>query len=184
MARSTGNSSAHPSLLDALAEFRYALRSFQRFSEQSAQDRHLQPRQHQLLLQIAGLPTGRRATIGYLAERLGLRQNSVVELTDRSVAEGLVRRAEDPADRRRVVLSLTAKGSRLLDTLSASHARELDEFGPRLIRALEQIGSARHNAAWQSGVRSPRTAISCASGSRPTESKRQTAPSSTPRRKV
>ena len=146
--------SAQPGLLEALAEFRYALRSFQRFSEQAAQGRDLQPRQHQLLLQIAGLAAGRKATIGFLAERLGLRQNSVVELTDRSVAEGLVRRAEDPVDRRRVVLTLTAKGSRLLDALSASHAQELDEFGPRLIRALEQIGKARGTTAGKRDSRS------------------------------
>lgn len=146
MKRHTDKPSAQPGLLEALAEFRYALRSFLRFSEQAAQGRDLQPRQHQLLLQVAGMPSGRKATIGFLAERLGLRQNSVVELTDRSVAEGLVRRAEDPADRRRVVLTLTAKGSKLLDTLSTSHAQELDEFGPRLIRALEQIGKARGTA--------------------------------------
>ncbi len=154
MKRRKDNSSSQPGLLEALAEFRYAVRSFQCFSEQAAQGRDLQPRQHQLLLQIAGLPAGRKATIGFLAERLGLRQNSVVELTDRSVAEGLVRRAEDPADRRRVVLSLTAKGSKLLDALSASHARELDEFGPRLVRALEQIGRARGTTAGESGARS------------------------------
>lgn len=147
MGQSTATSSSEPGLLEALAEFRYALRSFQRFSEQAAQGRSLQPRQHQLLLQIAGLPAGRKATIGLLAERLGLRQNSVVELADRSVAEGLVRRAEDSADRRRVVLSLTGKGARVLEALSASHARELDEFGPRLIRALERIRSARHLAS-------------------------------------
>ena len=79
------------SLLRALAEFRYHLRSFLQFSEQVAQDHGLQPRQHQLLLQIAGIPEGRVATMSFLAERLGLRQNSLVELADRSVAEGLVR---------------------------------------------------------------------------------------------
>ena len=130
-------------LLRALSEFRYHLRSFLQFSEQVAQDNQLRPRQHQLLLQIAGIPEDRMATISFLAERLGLRQNSVVELADRSVAEGLVRRAEDPADRRRVVLSLTDKGMRVLAKLSASHARELDEFGPRLLRALENIRQAR-----------------------------------------
>ena len=147
--------SSQTGLLEALAEFRYALRSFQRFSEQAAHGRDLQPRQHQLLLQIAGIAAGHKATIGFLAERLGLRQNSVVELADRSVAEGLVRRTDDPEDRRRVVLSLTAKGSRLLETLSASHARELDEFGPRLIRALEQIGRARSVAADKAGAQMP-----------------------------
>lgn len=130
-------------LLRALAEFRYQLRSFLQFSEQVVQAHGLRPRQHQLLLQIAGLPEGRVATISFLAERLGLRQNSVVELADRSVAQGLVQRVEDPADRRRTVLSVTDKGMGLLNALSTSHARELDELGPQLIRALDQIRSLR-----------------------------------------
>jgi DNA-binding MarR family transcriptional regulator len=137
------SSSSPDSLLEALAEFRYHLRSFLQFSEQVAKDHHLHPRQHQLLLQIAGIPTGRVATMSFLAERLGLRQNSLVELADRSVAEGLVVRTEDTVDRRRVVLSVTEKGMKLLDALSASHARELDEFGPQLIRSLEQIKTVR-----------------------------------------
>ena len=131
------------SLLHALAEFRYQLRAFLQFSEHAASEHHVRPQQHQLLLQIAGIPEGRAATINYLAERLGLRQNSVVELADRSEAEGLVRRREDPQDRRRVVLSVTAKGMRLLDGLSDSHARELNEFAPQLIRALDRIEKAR-----------------------------------------
>ena len=130
-------------LLEALAEFRYHLRSFLQFSEQVAQDHHLRPRQHQLLLQIAGAPEGSVATISFLADRLGLRQNSLVELADRSEAEGLVRRVEDSADRRRTVLSVTEKGMQVLDALAASHARELDEFGPQLIRALERIKKVR-----------------------------------------
>ena len=31
----------------------------------------------------------------------------------------------------------------VLDALTASHARELDEFGPQLIRALERIKKVR-----------------------------------------
>jgi len=131
------------SLLHALAEFRYQLRAFLQFSEHAATEHDVRPQQHQLLLQIAGIPEGRAATINYLAERLGLRQNSVVELADRSEAEGLVRRREDTEDRRRVVLSVTAKGMRLLDALSDSHARELNEFAPQLIRALDRIERAR-----------------------------------------
>lgn len=142
-------------LLRALAEFRYHLRDFLQFSEQVAQDNQLRPRQHQLLLQIAGIPGSRMATISFLAARLGLRQNSVVELADRSVAEGLVRRAEDPADRRRVVLSLTDKGMRVLAKLSEGHARELDEFAPRLIRALEDVSDARNGATGGSASSRP-----------------------------
>jgi DNA-binding MarR family transcriptional regulator len=134
-------------LLQALAEFRYQLRSFLVFSESVAVEHGVRAQQHQLLLQIAGIHDGNIATINFLAQRLGLRQNSVVELADRSEAEGLVRRTEDPEDRRRVVLSVTSKGMRLLATLSASHARELDELAPQLLRALDRIGSARTAAA-------------------------------------
>jgi len=131
------------SLLQALAEFRHQLRTFLQFSEQAATDHGIRPRQHQLLLQVAGIQPGHIATINYLAEQLGLRQNSVVELADRSEAEGLVRRTEDPEDRRRVVLTVTARGMRLLDALAESHARELDELAPRLIRALDRIKTTR-----------------------------------------
>lgn len=130
-------------LLQGLAEFRFHLRSFLQFSEQVAQGHQLHPRQHQLLLQIAGIPAGCVPTITFLSERLGLRQNSVVELADRSIAEGLVLRTADPGDRRRTVLAVTQKGMRVLDSLTESHARELDEFAPRLIRALEHIKTVR-----------------------------------------
>ena len=155
MAQLTAKLSAQTGLLTSLAQFRHALHSFLSFSEHAAHDRGLQPRQYQLLLQIAGLPAGRKATIGVLAERLSLRQNSVVELADRSAAEGLVRRTEDPEDRRRVVLSLTVKGERVLKTLAASHARELNELGPQLIRALEKIGRARNAVTGKAGVQRP-----------------------------
>jgi hypothetical protein len=69
--------------LQIIAEFRHQLRPFLHFSETAAQNRGLQPQQHQLLLQIAGDPDKVAATIGYAAERLGLRHNTVVELSNR-----------------------------------------------------------------------------------------------------
>ncbi|HYX50470.1 MAG TPA: helix-turn-helix domain-containing protein, partial [Ktedonobacteraceae bacterium] len=68
-----------------LAEFRYQLRRFLRFSEQAARAAGLEPQQHQLLLALKGLPEGRKATIGALAERLQLTHHSTVELVDRLV---------------------------------------------------------------------------------------------------
>jgi DNA-binding MarR family transcriptional regulator len=126
-------------LLEALAEFRYHLRTFTHFSEQAAHEVDLHPQQHQLLLQIAGAPSGSVASIAYAAERLGLRHHTVVELVDRSVAEGLLIRTEDPSDGRRVILAITKKGRKILQNLSEYHARELRELGPRLIRSLKNI---------------------------------------------
>ena len=129
----------HSTLHQALAEFRYQLRGFLQLSEQAAHQVQLHPQQHQLLLQIAGAPADAIVSIAYAAERLGLRHHTVVELTDRSVAEGLILRTEDPLDRRRVILSITKKGRDILNTLSEYHAHELRELGPRLIRSLKHV---------------------------------------------
>jgi DNA-binding MarR family transcriptional regulator len=126
-------------LLTVLAEFRFALRSFLHFSECAAQEAGLHPQQHQLLLQVAGAPRGTAVTIAYAAERLGLKHNSTVELVDRSEREGLLARTEDAADKRRAILQVTRKGKKILGQLTASHARELNELGPRLAKVLKQI---------------------------------------------
>ena len=126
-------------LLSTLADFRYELRRFLHFSECAALDIGLQPQQHQLLLQVAGAPGGAAVTIAYAAERLGLKHNSVVELVDRSVREGLLMRKVDTDDKRRAILRITHKGKQLLSRLSGDHACELNELAPRLERALRQI---------------------------------------------
>jgi DNA-binding MarR family transcriptional regulator len=139
-------------LLQALAEFRYHLRTFTHLSEQAANKIDLHPQQHQLLLQIAGAPSGTLASIAYAAERLGLRHHTVVELVDRSVAEGLLLRTEDPNDGRRVILAITRKGRKILNTLSEYHAHELRDLGPRLIHSLkniEDLQKAHRRAAQQ-----------------------------------
>ncbi len=48
----------------ALAELRYQVRLFLRFSEEAARKMSLEPQQHQLMLAIKGLPTGMYPTIG------------------------------------------------------------------------------------------------------------------------
>jgi DNA-binding MarR family transcriptional regulator len=125
--------------LQTLAEFRYALRQFLHFSEHAAAEAGLHPQQHQLLLQIAGIPDGVAPTISYVAERLGLRHHSVVELSKRCEEQGLIRRTQNPHDRRCVELQVTAQGRQLLRSLSEDHAHELYELAPRLITALTQI---------------------------------------------
>ena len=62
----------------ALAEFRYPIRRFLRFSEQAARTTGLVPQQYQLLLALKGLPIERKATISELAERLQIKHHSTV----------------------------------------------------------------------------------------------------------
>ena len=65
------------------AQFRAALRSFLRKSEDIARAAGLTPRQHLLLLQIAGSPAG-RTTVSELVEKLALTQSAVTELVQRA----------------------------------------------------------------------------------------------------
>jgi DNA-binding MarR family transcriptional regulator len=121
----------------ALADFRYEIRRFLNFSERAARAAGVEPRQHQALLAIKGLPRGREATVGSLAERLQIRHHSAVELATRLERKKLIRRSRNNADRRQVLLHLTRRGERLLRNLSQSHRAELGSAGPKLLRALE-----------------------------------------------
>jgi DNA-binding MarR family transcriptional regulator len=120
----------------ALAEIRYQIRRFLHFSEEAAREAGLVPQQHQLLLALKGLPAGRKATISELAERLQLRHHSTVELIDRLVERGLIKRSRDEADQRRVVIHLTPQGEQVLRSLSLLHRHELQLAGPAFVRAL------------------------------------------------
>jgi DNA-binding MarR family transcriptional regulator len=147
-----------PNLMERQAEFRYRLRTFVQFSEQAALNAGLQPQQHQLLLQIAGAPAGAIPTIAYAAERLGLRHNSVVELANRSVEDGLLERTTDETDARRVLLRVTSKGTRLLHKLASHHRSELEVMGPALIEALNRIEHWEHDHATGSPA-APRSVV-------------------------
>ena len=110
---------------EALAAFRYALRRFLRFSEQTAREAGVTPQQHQVLLAIKGFPGRESATISELAERLQMRQHSMVGLIDRIEVQGLVRREPGTADRRQVYVTLTSAGETLLHKLALIHRQEL-----------------------------------------------------------
>ncbi len=123
----------------ALAEFRHRLRLFLDFSERAARAAGLEPRQHQLLLAIRGLPELERPTIRTLSRRLGLRHHSAVELVDRAARRGLVVREPGETDRREVLVRVAPAGERMLARLSARHRAELVSSRPRLVGALDAL---------------------------------------------
>jgi len=125
---------------ESLSEFRYLLHRFLAFSQTAANEAGLTPRQHQALLAIKGFPGGDRMTIHDLAERLCIRHHSTVELVDRLDEAGLVIRRHDPADRRCVLVELTAMAEERLAALSAIHLDELHRLRPALLHILEAIG--------------------------------------------
>ncbi len=128
-----------------LAEFRYQLRLFLRFSEQAARAAGLEPQQHQLLLAVKGLPAGRKATISALAERLQLAHHSTVELVDRLAERGFIQRCRNEADQRQVLVRLTPQGEEMLRVLSLAHRAELQSTGPALVQALTLLLSTSNS---------------------------------------
>ena len=125
----------------SLAELRYQIRRFLAFSEQVVRAAGLEPRQHQLMLALKGLPPGVRPRVAELAERLQIQHHSAVELVNRLAAEGFVRRRRGHSDRREVLLSLTPAGERVLGDLSLHHREELRRAGPDLLRALKRVAA-------------------------------------------
>jgi DNA-binding MarR family transcriptional regulator len=123
---------------EALAELRYQVRKFLRFSEQAARRAGLEPRQHQLLLAVKGLPREVRPRIGELAERLQIQHHSTVELVNRLAANGFVKRQRSGRDRREVLVTLTPKGEKTLRELSLHHRQELLNAGPALLNAVRK----------------------------------------------
>ncbi len=123
----------------ALARFRRTLRRFLAFSATHAHGAGIEPQQHQLLLALRGLAPGVAPTIGALAEALGVRHHSAVELVDRMEARGLVCRARGADDRRCVLVRFAPRGRVLLRRLTLAHRAELRSIGPALVQALGRV---------------------------------------------
>lgn len=129
-----------------LADFRFALRAYLRFSENAAESAGLTLQQHQALLFIIGYPGREKVTIGELAERLQVRHHSAVGLVDRLEEQEMVHRMHKHGDRRQVFIGLTDKGMAVLNNLAGTHREELRHLGPQLCSLLEEISnlSDRH----------------------------------------
>ena len=123
----------------ALAEFRFALRQFQVFSEAKAAESGLTPQQHQALLAIRGGADPDDATVGYVAQRLIVKPHTASELIDRLETLGLVRREPTQSDRRRALLRLTPSADATLSSLSSVHREEIRRLQPLLVEHLQRL---------------------------------------------
>lgn len=122
-----------------IANFRYALRRFQRFTEEAAQAVGLAPQQYQALLAIRGGSPEGRIVIGELAERLQIRHHTAVELVNRLEGQGLVEREPSRTDRRSVYVRLTPQSVALLEQLTTVHRQELRRLAPELTALLLRL---------------------------------------------
>jgi DNA-binding MarR family transcriptional regulator len=132
-------SSSNPLNIRAMAELRYQIRHFLRFSQNAARQAGLEPQQHQLLLAVKGLPYGLKPTIGVLAERMQLQPHSTVGLIDRLVERGFLLRLRATDDRRKVLVKLTREGEQRLEKLAWHHLHELRSVGPKFKNVLQGL---------------------------------------------
>jgi DNA-binding MarR family transcriptional regulator len=71
------------------------------------------------------LASGGRTRIGALAQSLGVHQSTFTRTTDRLVNAGLVRRLENPDNRREVIVEATDAGLALVRAVAEQRRREL-----------------------------------------------------------
>jgi DNA-binding MarR family transcriptional regulator len=130
----------HPDDYEALAEFRYLLRKFLRFSKDFLRAiAGLNPEQYEALLAIKGFAAPVGLTISQLSERLQVKHHSAVNIVDRLVERKLVTREAGEIDRRRRNVQLTAKGEKLIEELAAAHRKEIRMRSAELIKTLERL---------------------------------------------
>ena len=122
-----------------LAEFRYLLRKFLRFSKDLlAAKAGINPEQYEALLAVKAFP-GKSMTILQLSERLQVKHHSAVNIVDRLVERKLIRRTAGEEDRRERHLELTAKGQELIEELVSMHYPELRRRSGEMVKALQRL---------------------------------------------
>ncbi len=110
---------------EVLANFRYQIRKFLRFSETMTRKAHITPLQYLMLLNIKGYPGRDWATVGEIAERLQAQHHGVVALVSRCEKLGYVERQRSTEDRRRIEVRLLPKGEEIVARLANAHRQQL-----------------------------------------------------------
>ncbi|MEZ5973503.1 MAG: MarR family transcriptional regulator [Planctomycetota bacterium] len=95
------------------------------------------------VLRILRGAENQRASCQYIGQNLISAVPDVTRLVDRMLAAGLVSRERDKVDRRVVLVLLTEKGRRLVDSLDepvdALHRRQFETLDPKDLVALHDI---------------------------------------------
>jgi len=124
---------------ETLANFRYQIRKFLRFSKDLLSSEDLTPDQYQALLAIRASSSNGKLSIRDLAEQLQVRHHSTVGIVDQLVHRAAVVREVATDDRRKILLTLTPKGEEMVQRLAPPHHRELSRLCPEMIDTLQRI---------------------------------------------
>jgi len=151
---------SQPSAEEALAEYRKLHRALLTSSASRWRDLDISMQQ---LRAMFFLRDEQEASVGRLAELFGFGLPAASLLADRLVRAGYVERREDPSDRRRVLLSLTRAGTRLVaDLREGSHSvlrRWMSSLSPEDLAALTRGWRALADVASRHGAMLENSAV-------------------------
>jgi DNA-binding MarR family transcriptional regulator len=130
------------------------------------------------VLFLAGGPKPMPAS--QIARALGMTPSTATGVVDRLVAQGLVRRLEDPGDRRVVLLAATPEGAALLERLllaGLGHFRDiLDRLALDDLRVVARALDVLHRAAISLTTEEQPREAALSAATPPTPSLRQSGP--------
>lgn len=137
----------NPIDFETLADFRYQVRKFLRFSKDLLCSEGITPDQYQALLAIRAYAPQSKLSIRDLAEQLQVRHHSTVGIVDQLVDRSVVVREVSPHDRRKVLLTLTEQGEELIRRLAPPHHQELARLSPEIIQTLQRLSAGPNGDA-------------------------------------
>jgi len=103
-----------------------------------AKDAGVTSQQYQALLAIRGLSSQTPMFVGELSRLLLIKHHTTVELVDRMVKLGLLKRTSDAQDKRRVLVTLTKRGQLVLHKVAAIHFKHLGSSS-RMLRKISKL---------------------------------------------
>ncbi len=136
-------------------EFLAAIRKARGRAAQEAEREGLSLAQFQLLYSFAGPSAADGASVGALAEGAGVAQPTATRMLDGLERQGVVERRPSQEDRRSVVVSLTAKGRRMLEHKRALVASKRELVYDSLAAA-DRAAAARLLRALAAAIEAPR----------------------------